>query len=129
MPEDSKDIYKSGIIKKCIDRPTTGKFSALRNLAEFATIYHKKISYDDKNSQSHNLPDPIDTNDSKLMKFPKLIKLSGSGEILFNRKIVLRYHNPNKEIHPEKYAHCLLILFYPFTDGKQLVINEVMFLN
>ena len=46
IPEDSKDIYKSGIIVKYIDRPTTGKFSALGNLclAEFATIYHKKIS-------------------------------------------------------------------------------------
>ena len=60
-----------------------------------------------------------------MMGFPKLIKLSASWEILSrrNRKIVLRYHKPNKKIHPEKYAHCLLILFYPFTDEKQLVIN------
>ena len=59
------------------------------------------------------------------MEFSKLIKLSASGEILSrrNRKIVLRYRKPNKERHPEKYAHCLLILFYPFTDEKQLVIN------
>ena len=44
MPEDSKDIYKSGIIEKYIDRLTTGKFSTLRNLclAEFATMYHKE---------------------------------------------------------------------------------------
>ena len=58
------------------------------------------------------------------MEFPKLIKFSASGDILSrrNRKIDLRYHKPNKEIHPEKYAHYLLILFYPFTE-KQLVIN------
>ena len=33
------------------------------------------------------------------MKLPKLIKLSASGEIRSrrNRKIVLRYHKPNKE--------------------------------
>ena len=91
MPEDSKDIYQSGII----DRPTTGKFSALKNLclAEFATMYCKKISYDDNDFQSNNLPYPIDKNDIKLMEFPKLIKLSASGEILSrrNRKIA-RYH-------------------------------------
>ena len=86
---------------------------------------HKKISYDDNDFQSNNLPDLIDTNDSKLMEFPKLIKLSVSGEILSrrNRKIVFRYHKPNKKIHPQKYAHCLLILFYPFAGEKQLVIN------
>ena len=104
MPEDSKDIYKCGVIEKYIDRQTTTKFSILRNLclAEFATMNHKKISCDDNDFQSNNLPDPIDTNDSKLMEFPKLIKLSASGEILSrcNRKIVFRIHKPNKKIHP-----------------------------
>ena len=61
------------------------------------------------------------------MELPKSIKLSSSGEILFrrNRKIALRYHKPNKEMHREKYAHCLLILIYPFTDEKQLVTNGI----
>ena len=87
--------------------------------------YHKKISYDENDFQSNNLPDPIDTNDSKLMELSKLIKLSASGEILSRRKrkIALRYHKPNKDTHPEKYAHCLLIIFYPFTDEKQLVMK------
>ena len=100
----------------------------LRNLylAEFPTLYHKRISYDDNDFQSNSMPDPIDTNDSNLMELPKLIKLSTSTEMLYrhNRKIVLRYHKPNKEIHPEKYTHYLLTLVYPFTDKKQLVINE-----
>ena len=71
-------------------------------------MYHTKISYDDTNFQSNNLPNPIDTNESKLMELPKLTELSDSGEILSrpNRKTVLRYHKPNKEIHPEKYEHC-----------------------
>ena len=62
-------------------------------LAEFVTMYCKKISYDDNDFQSNNLPYPIDKNDSKLMEFPKLIKLSASGEILSrsNRKIA-KYH-------------------------------------
>ena len=88
-------------------------------------MYRKKSSYYDNDFQLNNLPDPIDTNDSKLMELLKLIKLSASGKIFSrrNRKIVLRYHKPNKEIHPEKYTYCLLILFYPFTVEKQLVIN------
>ena len=127
MSEYIKDIYKSEIIEKYINRPTTRKFSTLRNLclAEFATMYHEKISYDDKDFQSNNIQDPIDTNDSKLMQLPKLIKLSTSREILSrsNRKMFLRYHKPNKEICSENYAHCLLILFYPFTDEKELTVN------
>ena len=57
MPEDSKDIYESGIIENYIDGPTTGRFSAIRNLffAEFATMYHKKNPFDDNDFQSNNL--------------------------------------------------------------------------
>ena len=80
MPEDCKDIYKNGIIEKYIHWPTTGKFWACRNLclAEF-TMYHKKISYDDNDFPSNNLPNPIDTNESKLMDLSKLTELSASG--------------------------------------------------
>ena len=76
-------------------------------------MYHKNNSYDDNDSQSNNLLDPIYTNASKLMELPKLVKLSASGEMRSrcNRKIVLAYHTPNKDTNPEKYAHCLLILF------------------
>ena len=76
----------------------------------------KKISYDYNSFQSNNLPDPIRY---------KLIKLSAPSEILSrrNRKIILRYRKPNKEILPDKYAHCLLILLYPLTDEKPVVAN------
>ena len=30
--EDSKDIYRNGIIEKYVDRPTTGKFLELRRM-------------------------------------------------------------------------------------------------
>ena len=71
-------------------------------------MYYKKISYDDKDFQSNNLQDPMDRNDSKLMELPKLIKLAASGEILSRR---------NRKI----------VLFDPFTDEKQLVINGSYF--
>ena len=53
MLEDSKDIYKSGINEKYINRPKAGKFSTLRNLclADFAAMYHKKVSCDDNDFQ------------------------------------------------------------------------------
>ena len=72
MSEDSKDIYKSGIIENYIDQAKTGTFLAFRNLclAEFATMYHKNAFLDDNDFQSNNLRDPIDTNDSKLMELP-----------------------------------------------------------
>ena len=122
MTKDSKNTYKNGINEKYIDRPTTGKFSAFRNvcLAEFATMDHKKNFYDANGFQSNNLSNPINTNDSTLMELPKLPKLLASDEIRSrrNRKIVLRYHKPNKEIHPKKCVYCLLILSHPFTDEK-----------
>ena len=60
------------------------------------------------------------------MKLPKLIKLPASGERLSSRttKIVVRYHKANIEINLEKYARYLVVLFYPFKDQKQLVINR-----
>ena len=49
---------------------------------------------------------------------------------------VLRYHTPNKHQYPEKYAHHLLLLFYPFrsemsylvephTHAKEIFLNMV----
>ena len=58
------------------------------------------------------------------MELPKLIKLSASMKYFLDaaERFPLDI-KPNKDIHPEKYAHCYLILFCPFTDEKQLVIN------
>ena len=32
----------------------------------------------------------------------------------------LRYHKPNKHLFPEKFAHHVLLLFFPFRDKKML---------
>ena len=34
---------------------------------------------------------------------------------------VIRYHEPNKVLYPEKYTHHLLFLFCPFIDEKELL--------
>ena len=40
-------------------------------------------------------------------------------------KKVLRYYTPNKDKHPEKYAHHLLMLFFPFRDEERdLKVND-----
>ena len=50
----------------------------------------------------------------KLMKFQtkvRYLKVRG----------ILWYHEPNNSLYPGKYAHHLLILFYPFWDEKDLL--------
>ena len=36
-------------------------------------------------------------------------------------RTVLQYHVPNKLLTPEKFAHHVLLLFYPFRDEKELL--------
>ena len=46
-----------------------------------------------------------------------------SGETMRYCKVrtVLQYHVPNKLLSPEKFAHHVLLLFYPFRDEKELL--------
>ena len=60
-----------------------------------------------------------------LSTLPKRIHLQSSFEVMVrrDRKLVLRYYKPNKELHPEKYAHHMLMLFYPFRREDELISN------
>ena len=51
---------------------------------------------------------------------PKVMPLMNSKEKLKLRKVpkVLRYYTPNKNKHPEKFAHHMLMLFYPFRSEE-----------
>ena len=51
---------------------------------------------------------------------PPKKKLMTSGETMGCRKgrRILRYHVPNKLLSPEKFAHHVLLLFYPFRIKK-----------
>lgn len=70
-----------------------------------------------------------------------LQEMLGVNFIVFNRKIyiqsapkqvmkrracrlVLQYYLPNKTLSPEKYAHSLLIVFFPFSSESQLLKDE-----
>ena len=37
---------------------------------------------------------------------------------------VLRYHVPNKDRYPEKFAHHLLFIFYPFCSEDELLTGN-----
>ena len=64
----------------------------------------------------------IENNREECSYRPK-IKLMISGETMRCRKLwrILRYHVPNKLLSPEKFAHHVMLLFFPFRDGKQLL--------
>ena len=38
-----------------------------------------------------------------------------------SNQLILRYYLPNKVLSPKKYAHSLLILFFPFSSESQLL--------
>ena len=54
--------------------------------------------------------------------YPSKISLMISKESLKCRKVkcVLRYYVPNQHKYPEKYAHHLLFMFYPFRSEEDL---------
>ena len=51
------------------------------------------------------------------------VKLVISGETIRCHKVrrILLYHVPNKLLPPDKFAHHMLLLFYPFRDEKELL--------
>ena len=57
------------------------------------------------------------------MFLPQIVKLIISGETKRCQKVrqILRYHTPNKLLSPEKFAHHVILLFFPFRDAKQLL--------
>ena len=86
----------------------------------------KKIVNAENDFQQTNLAEPVDCDDNGLMQLPKSIKLQTSSAVLSrrtSRKVVLRYDKPNRNIHPEKYLHSLLIFFYPFTNENDLMLG------
>ena len=130
LPDDSPNIFKKSNIDRYVERPSAtycnGKYSALNDFcyAEFLAYY----TLENKSSNSREYqPDELD--DSLIEKnhdessYSKQIKLMISGERMRCHKVrrILRYHVPNKILYPEKFAHHVLLLFYPFKDEKELL--------
>ena len=90
--------------------------------AQFAAWYTPQTT-DENDYQPNQLNerDPIDN----VSALPQKIPLQGTHKSKFmikrKCKFVLRYFIPNQTRYPEKYAHSLLILFYPFSHESELL--------
>ena len=82
MPENSTNIYKSGIIENYTDEPTIWTIFVVKNLclAEFVASQYKKTVNAEVDFQPTILAEPFDCDDSWLMQLPKSIKLQTSGQ-------------------------------------------------
>ena len=129
LGEDSSNIFKKLNIDRNMERRNAtfcnGKYNVLNDFcyAEFLAYYtlenkSNKIS----EYQPDELNDNLIENNHEECSYPKKIKLIISGDKIRCRKVrrILRYHVPNKILSPEKFAHHVLLLFYPFRDEKEL---------
>ncbi|XP_066921397.1 uncharacterized protein [Clytia hemisphaerica] len=123
LPEDSDDLFKRNMLNRYIDRPNTGQFNTMCYATFCAnyTLDTQKNTNDENDWQPTVLDDPTSAvNHQEPQTLPKSAKLLNSKEKLKLRKVpkVLRYYTPNKNKHPEKFSHHILMLFYPFRSEE-----------
>ncbi|XP_057310673.1 uncharacterized protein LOC130648634 [Hydractinia symbiolongicarpus] len=133
LSSDSTDVFKRSLCDRYIDRPNTtfckGRYAQVDSmcLALFAAYYYVDYKIDENDSQ----PDILTEDASQLnhdchAQLPPKITLMSSKDTMKCRKIrqVLRYHIPNEKLFPEKYAHHLLYMFYPFRSENELMLDN-----
>ncbi|XP_066911767.1 uncharacterized protein [Clytia hemisphaerica] len=135
LPEDSEDVFKKNILDRYIDRPnrtfSNGKYREIDSLcyAQFCSNFEldKKNDYAEliNDSQPNVLDDTVVEENHVENPLPKKIPLMNSKECMRCRKVrkVLRTYTPNRHLYPEKYAHHLLMLFYPFRKEEDLKLD------
>ena len=129
LPEDSEDLFKRNMLNRYVDRPNTtfkgGKYSQFDSMcyATFSANYTldtRKTGNEENDWQPVVLDDNVNELNHADQSLPKSTPLMNSKEKLKSRKVpkVLRYYTPNKNKHPEKFAHHMLMLFYPFRSEE-----------
>jgi len=130
LSEDSSEVFKRNMLDRYVDRPNRefqhGKYAILDNMcyASFCAHYtlDTKSGVNAENDwQPVVLDDGVNEINHVEMPFPKTIPLISSvKEKLKCRKVpkVLRYYTPSKHKSPEKFAHHMLMLFYPFRSEE-----------
>ena len=125
-------FLKRNLVDRYIDRPNAtfakGMYSRLDSLclASFSAYYYIEYKNDENDSQPEVLTEECSgQNNDVTTDLPNRIPLMSSSETLKCRKVkqVIRYHVPSKSLHPEKFAHHFLFLFYPFRDENDLKLN------
>ena len=135
LPDDSSDIFKHKMLDRYMDRPNAtfkkGNDRVLNDMcyAEFLAYCYLDVSsdYEQNDNQPVVLNDEIiEENDTYM--FPSVVPLMSSKQKIKCRKIraVLRYHVPNRHKYPEKYAHHLLFMYYPFRAESELLENTCL---
>ena len=132
LPEDSTAIFKKNMLDRYCDRPSdlSGIYRSVAKMcyAEFLRFY--SVVYDENNEndcQPNQLEDElIEANHATVNGYPKVVRLKTMKGKLRCRKVplVLRLYEPNRNKHPEDYAHHLLMLYLPFHDEKELLSEE-----
>ena len=131
---DCTDIFKQNMVGRYIDRPNSqyknGMYGIVDLICFAIFVAHYYLDYenkDDNDSQPDVLGEETkETPEGISETSPKSLPLISPSEILklWKSRQVLRRHVPNKHFHLEKFAHCLLFMFYPFLDENVLKINN-----
>ena len=132
LEDDGTDIFKSNIIERYCNRPTSIALVDKLCLAEFASHFYK--DYTNRNETDDAQPDVLTdtvaesqhTDTNSAAEFPNRIRLVNSNEVMKCRKIgaVIRFHTPHKQKEPEKYFHHLLMLYFPWRDELVVFMKE-----
>ena len=106
--------------------PTYGKLASLKTvyLAQFASLYYKKTSYDKIIIISQTL---LKKTLKKKMIVNNRCKIVSM--IRRNQKLDLRYYKSNRQLYPEKFVYHVLILFYPFINEIALFSKDGTYLS
>ena len=136
LPEDSTDIFQRNMLDRYIDRPDknfmAGRYSAIDAMcfAEFLSYYYiapKSVKDKESGCQPVVLDDELMESNHVNYTYPKVIPLMSSKEKLKcrNVKAVFRYHQPSPNRDIEKFAHHVLLSFYPFTTEEYLKLPPI----
>ncbi|XP_066912801.1 uncharacterized protein [Clytia hemisphaerica] len=133
LPEDSTSIFKKNMLDRYCDRPTNnyanGIYVSVSKMcyAEFLRFYSiKYVDNKENDCQPNELVDDLVESNHPTNGYPNIVPLLSSRDKLKCRKVplVLRLHEPNRNKHPEDYAHHLLMLYYPFRNENELLSQE-----
>ncbi|XP_066928370.1 uncharacterized protein [Clytia hemisphaerica] len=133
LPEDSTSIFKKNMLDRYCDRPTNnyanGIYVSVSNMcyAEFLRFYSiMYVENKENDCQPNELVDDLVESNHPTNGYPNIVPLLSSRDKLKCRKVplVLRLHEPNRNKHPEDYAHHLLMLYYPFRNENELLSQE-----
>lgn len=130
LDETSTEIFQRNLIDRYSERPYQPSCVNNLCLAQFAAYYYKSIKYNSDNGDSTNDDQPEVLTDTLMEQqspdenqLPKVLHLLHTNEMMKKRKIraVVRFHKFNEIKEPEKLAHHLLMLYFPWRNESHLV--------